>query len=77
MNEKESIDQNIEEESKEPTLEELVAACQEVIPAEDSKELLTMDFEEALGYAFTLLIENGVEDPESFLKEKGILEESE
>lgn len=57
----------------EPTSAELASACQEVLGEEDRAELAGMDFSEALDYAFTLLIENGV-DPEAFLKEKKILE---
>ncbi len=75
MNEKEPIDEGVESESKEPTLEELVSACQEVVSEEDCQELLGMEFGDALGYAFTLLLENGIEDPEAFLAEKGILEQ--
>ena len=30
--------------------------------------------EDIIGVAFTFLIENGIDDPEEFLKEKGILE---
>lgn len=37
-------------------------------------ELGQYDFDEALGLAFTALIENGIDDPETYLKEKGILE---
>lgn len=58
----------------EPTHEELAHACKEVLSHEDCAELLAMPIDEALGYAFTLLIGSGVEDPEEFLKDKGILE---
>lgn len=33
-----------------------------------------LDDEEILGLTFTVLIENGIDDPEEFLKEKGVLE---
>ena len=58
----------------EPTSKELADACREVLPGEDCDELAQMSIDDALGHAFTLLIENGVDDPETFLKEKGILE---
>lgn len=36
-----------EQESKEPTLQELVEVCREVLSQEDCDELATMDFDEA------------------------------
>ena len=36
----------------------------------------TMPFDEALGYAFTLIIDAGYDDPEAYLKEKGILQQN-
>lgn len=39
-------------------------------------ELEEYDYDEALGLAFTALIENGIEDPEAFLIEKNILQAS-
>ena len=33
-----------------------------------------MESEEAIGYAFTILMEYGIEDPEEFLRDKGVLE---
>jgi len=62
------------QEKQEPTSAELAEACQEVLTEEDCAEIAGMPFDEALGYAFTLLIENGIEDPEEFLKGKGLLE---
>lgn len=66
-------DSGIEQEKQEPTSQELAKACQEVLSEEDCQEITSMDFEDALGYVFSLLIENGVENPEALLKEKGIL----
>ena len=63
-----------EHEKQEPTSAELAEVCQEVLSKEDCAEIAGMPFDEALRYAFTLLIENGIDDPEKFLKEKGILE---
>lgn len=58
---------------EESTPKSLAAACADILPAEDCEELAAMPADEALGYAFTLLIENGI-DPESYLRSKGILE---
>lgn len=53
----------------------LAKACEEEIGKNEFVELIRMtNFEDALGFAFTILIECGIEDPEQFLKEKGILE---
>jgi hypothetical protein len=64
-----------EDNRQSPTIQELAAACADVLPADDCWEIagMTMD-EETLGYVFTLLIAGGVEDPEQFLIQKGILE---
>lgn len=59
---------------KEPTSQELAETCKEVLDEETCAESEAMEFEEALGFAFTCLIEAGIEDPEEFLIEKGILE---
>jgi hypothetical protein len=62
------------EQEKEPTLENLTNACREVL-GEEVEELKNCEgMEEALGLCFSLLIENGIDDPEEFLREKGILE---
>jgi hypothetical protein len=58
----------------EPTLTELVNACREVLTDEDCTELENMEFGEALGYSITLLIEQGIDNPEQFLREKRIVE---
>lgn len=58
----------------EPTLQEVGEALAGAVPEEDVHDLEGMEYEEGLGYAFTLLLENGIEDPEQYLKEKGILE---
>ncbi len=63
---------------KEPTCKELAEACKDVLDKKTRTEIEQMDnFEEALGYVFTCLIENGIENPEEFLIEKGILEKAE
>lgn len=62
-------------EAHEPSSEFLVNICQDVLSAEDCADLLAMPFDEALGYAYTLLMESGeVEDPTAFFVEKGLLE---
>lgn len=59
----------------EQTSEFLASICQEVLSEEDCADLLALPFDEALGYAYTLLIESGeVEDPTTFFVEKGLLE---
>lgn len=50
-------------------------ALEDVLEIASCAELATMhSTEESLGYAFTLLIEAGVEDPEQYLIDKGFLE---
>lgn len=66
-----------ESKEKEPTTQELVEACKEVLDEETCAELEAMEFDEALGFAFTCLIEAGIDDPEEFLIEKGILKKIE
>ncbi|MDZ7586285.1 MAG: hypothetical protein U0946_00905 [Patescibacteria group bacterium] len=67
-----SPEEGIEEEMKEPTPQELAEACKEVLSEEDCQELAAMDIDEGIGYAFTLLLA-AEEEPEQFLKEKGII----
>jgi len=62
-----------ESKEEEPTPQELAAACKGTLDDESCAELEAMEFEEALGFAFTLLIEAGIDNPEEFLAEKGIL----
>ncbi len=57
----------------EPTSATLAQACADVLDPEECGELAAMPLDEAMGYVFTLLLEQGV-DPGSFLVEKGILE---
>ena len=59
---------------KEPTPEDLAEACREVLTEEDCRELASMPLDEGVGYAFTLLLENGVDDPDAFLRDKNIIE---
>jgi hypothetical protein len=64
-----------EREPTEPTVAQLVEACRGILSEEALVDLAEIEsFDDALGFAFTALIESGVEDPETFLKEKGILE---
>ena len=65
-----------EQESKEPTVKELITVCREVLSQEDCDELATMEFEDALNNAATMLEAEGI-DWVSFLTEKGLLEGSE
>jgi hypothetical protein len=57
-----------------PRSEELADACKDVITPDDFELLKTTEWEYALSVATSMLIENGVEDHEAFLKEKGFLE---
>lgn len=52
----------------------LAEACRPVLDDEDRAELAALDFKIALGHAFTLLYERGVEDPAGFLAKRGVLE---
>jgi len=65
---------DVEPKEKEPTSRELMEACKEVLDEKTCAELESMEFEEALGFVFTCLMEAGINDPEEFLTEKGILE---
>lgn len=69
-----SMPETKESEIPEPSTEELAQALENVLSEEDCEEIAGMGMEDALGYAFTLLLEQGVEDPEAWLKEKGVLE---
>jgi hypothetical protein len=60
--------------SEEPTSAQIAEACRGVLSEEDRVDIEGMEFGDALGYAFSLLLTNGVEDPEAFLVEKGLLE---
>lgn len=57
-----------------PSSQEIADALQGAIENDDYEDVVGMEPEEAIGYAFTLLLEYGVENPEAYLKEKGILE---
>lgn len=61
-------------EADEPTSEELALALSGIVPSEECQEIAGMDLEDGIGYAFTVLLEQGIDDPEAFLREKGILE---
>jgi len=52
----------------------LAQACAEVLPVDVCADLETMPLNEALGYAYTLLQQNKIEDPEGFLRSKGVIE---
>lgn len=66
---------DIEAPAEEPTVEEVSKACRGVVSDEACDEIATQEtLQDALGLAFTALSEAEIEDPEAFLKEKGILE---
>jgi hypothetical protein len=57
------------------TVSDIAGALVGNVPDEDIHENIDgKPVDEALGNAFTLLLENGIPDPEQFLIEKGILE---
>lgn len=74
MEQKPNSEKSVEQESKEPTVQELVDACREVLAQEDCDELATMDFDDALNNAITMFEEQGVDWME-LLTEKGILQQ--
>ncbi len=61
-------------ELQDPVVDRLVAACEGVLSDEDCEDLRAMPADEAIGFAFALLFEPGIEDPEALLKEKGFLD---
>ena len=65
---------NVERESAEPTAEGVADACENILSPETCKEIAGLELDDALGYAFTALLEAGIEDPEAFLVKKGVLE---
>ena len=64
---------NREKNEEEPTIEELIEACTDVLEQDVLEDLRSMEFDDAIGYIFTLLLDV-VEAPEEFLKKKGVLE---
>ena len=63
------------ESNEEPSAAEIADACKDVLDAETCAEIAGMDMEDedTLGAIFAYLEEAGIEDPEAFLIEKGIL----
>jgi hypothetical protein len=64
---------DIETEQKEPTIEELIEALRGTLTDEDCEDLASMDLDEALDNAFTMLEVIDI-DPVIFLMDKGILQ---
>lgn len=60
--------------TSEVTSSELALALADTLPEETCQAISEMDLEDALGFAFEELLGEGIEDPEAYLKEKGILE---
>jgi hypothetical protein len=50
-----------------------VAAAFRTLSREDQADIAALQAAEAIGYAFTCLIENGLADPEAYLQDRGIL----
>lgn len=62
-------------ETTEPTTIELTEACAEKLSPEACNAIAAMlDIGDAIGLAFSCLIEAGVDDPEKFLVDKGIFQ---
>jgi hypothetical protein len=57
-----------------PRSEAVAEACRDVLDDEDVEMLAATEYQYVVGEAMQLLIENDIDDPEAFLKEKGILE---
>ena len=76
MNEIEPSEISPEQEVSEPTIEKLISALREIMPEIEDSEFEGMDYQDALGEAYGLLLQTG-EDPDSFLAEKGLLEKPE
>lgn len=65
---------NKEQLDEEPTPAEIAEACRDLLEAEVCDEIAEQEeTETALGLAFSAILETG-EDPEEYLKNKGILE---
>ncbi len=60
--------------TSEVTSSELALAVADELPEDVCLAISEMDLEDALGFVFGELLGAGVEDPEAYLKEKGILE---
>ncbi|PJC36966.1 hypothetical protein CO046_03320 [Candidatus Peregrinibacteria bacterium CG_4_9_14_0_2_um_filter_53_11] len=66
---------NPEQLGEEPTSGEIAEACREALGDDVCAEIEEMeDAEAALGLTFTALIEAGIEDPEEYLRSRGVLE---
>lgn len=53
---------------------ELQQACKDILSEIELADFALLTLEEGYGYAFTALYEHGVEDPNGYLRAKGILE---
>ncbi|PIT97390.1 hypothetical protein COT77_01765 [Candidatus Berkelbacteria bacterium CG10_big_fil_rev_8_21_14_0_10_41_12] len=71
--EQRQLEKQSEKERGEPTIQELIAICKEALGDEVEADFEGMDLPEAIGYAYTLLLESG-ENPDELLAEKGFLE---
>jgi hypothetical protein len=55
------------------SIEQLIHACQAILCSDEEDDLRQLSLDEAIGYAFTLLEEAGMSDPESYLRQRGFL----
>lgn len=61
-----------EQDRKEPNVDNIVVLFVELLGGEVREDFEGLEFEDALGYAYTLLMEAG-EDPCEYFKSKGII----
>ncbi|MBU2595255.1 hypothetical protein KJ713_00255 [Patescibacteria group bacterium] len=63
-----------EQERSEPTVGDIVKVCQEALGDDEvAQDFDGLYIDEALGHAFSLLIENDI-DPDELFRDKGIIE---
>ncbi|MDH4359048.1 MAG: hypothetical protein OEV37_03920 [Candidatus Berkelbacteria bacterium] len=60
------------QEEREPSVEDVSRACQEVLGAEVAEDFRGLELDEAIGYAYTLLLDSG-HDPDEILSRHGII----
>ncbi|MDP3014778.1 MAG: hypothetical protein Q8M92_11085 [Candidatus Subteraquimicrobiales bacterium] len=60
-----------EQENSEPATSDITKICVEVLGDEVAEDFEGLEFEDALGYAYTLLLENG-HDPDKIFLQNGL-----
>ena len=54
-------------------MDKLLEALSSMVDSDHLADIQSMPLEEAIGYTFTLLLEQGIEDPEEWLRQHLIL----